>query len=148
MQHASVLGKAGSFATVQDIAFYVNWKFTSLFIRGLKVYFYVHKWLWLDFPEVAVHSTPHPMSEKFVLVLISHLCLYILSYLFSFDFLTNFYMYFLICCIHAACPPNLILHDLITQIIFCGGLPLWSCLLFNFNQCFVASFFLYAYSHL
>jgi hypothetical protein len=104
------------------------------FLWKLKIYCSVHKRLWLDFPEVAVQSSPHPVSVSLILLLISHLCLYILSYLFSYDLLTNFYMYFLLCCIHAACPPNLILHDLITQIIFYGGLTLWSYLLLNFNS--------------
>ena len=69
-------------------------------------------------PDQSSPCSPYPTSWRSILILSSHLCMGLLSALFSSRFLTSFLYPLLLSPIHATCPAYLILLYLITRIIF------------------------------
>jgi hypothetical protein len=93
-------------------------------------------------PHTHTHThthTTHLISQRFILILSSHLCLGLLSGLFPLGFLTRILYTFLISAMHTSCFSHLILLHLITLIIFTEKYELEGSSLSSFLQPPVAS---------
>jgi hypothetical protein len=105
--------------------FYGTRRFTTVFTRALH-------WS-LSWPRSIQSIPPHPISQRSILILSSHLRLGLPGGLFPFSFPTKILHAFLVSPFVLRALPHLILLDLIILIILGEQYKLWSCSLCSYH---------------
>jgi hypothetical protein len=100
-------------------------KFTSFYGTGKFITVFIGTCHWSLSSATCIQSTAsHPITQRSLLILCSHLCLGLPSCLFPSGFLTKSLYALLISPLRATCPSRFILLDMITLIIFSAAYKL------------------------